>query len=68
MSRSSEPPIEHTAIERLDSLGVGDARVQSARDIHGDVMAAQRETFQMNEPSALERRHRGGAGAHIDDG
>ena len=62
------PPGEHTAIKRFDSLGVGDAGVQPAGNIHGDVMAAQREAFQMNEPAVYEGRHRGGAGAHIDDG
>ena len=48
-------PGQHSAIKRLDSLGVGDAGVEPAGDVHGDVVAAQRETVEMNEPSAEER-------------
>ena len=39
---------QHTAIERLDSLGVDDPRVQPAGDVHGDVMAAKARTLPMN--------------------
>ena len=58
---------QHTAIERLDSLGIGDARVQSARDVKSDVVSAQRETFRVNEAAADEHRRGRRAGAHIDD-
>src|ERR1700692_2140384 len=37
------PAGEHTAIQRLDSLGVGDARIEAAGQIRGHVPAAQRE-------------------------
>ena len=57
---------QHTAIERLDSLGVIKAGRQSARQIHGDVIAAEREAVGMDEPAAGEHRDGGGAGAHID--
>src|SRR5579862_4774507 len=59
---------EHAAIQRLDSLGVGHARVQAAREIHGDVLAAESEAVEVNEAAAGEYRERRGAGAHIDDG
>ncbi len=62
------PPDEHTAIERLDSLGVGDAGVEAARDVHGDVVAAEREAVGVHEVAAGEHRQRGGAGAHVDHG
>ena len=66
MSRSSEPAAEHAAIERLDSLGIGDAGVQAARQVHGDVVAAEREAVGMDEAAAGEHRDGGGAGAHVD--
>ena len=43
---------QHTAIERLDSLGIGDAGVQPARKVEGHVVAAERETFRMDEAAA----------------
>src|SRR5271169_784137 len=62
------PPVQHSAIKRFDSLGVRHAGVESARDIHGDVMAAEGETLDVNQPPTQEGRHGGGSGAHIDHG
>src|ERR1700751_6420038 len=39
---------KHSAIKRFDSLGVANPSVQSARQVHGDVMAAERETVDVN--------------------
>src|SRR6516162_10124523 len=36
---------DDAAVQRLDALRVGDAGVQTARDVHGDVLAAQREAL-----------------------
>ncbi len=52
MSRSSEPPDEHAAVQRLDALGIGDAGVEPAGDIHGDVMTAEREAIAVHEAAA----------------
>src|SRR5262249_57709020 len=40
---------QNAAIERLDSLGVGNACAQSAGDIHGYVVAADRKAVAMHE-------------------
>src|SRR5262252_8900728 len=44
---------KHSAIKRFDSLGVSNPGVQSARQVHGDVMAAEREAVDVNEPPGL---------------
>src|SRR6185437_2117571 len=43
---------QNTAIDRLDSLGIGDARVEPARQVHRDVRSAKREAIGMHESSA----------------
>ncbi len=43
-------------------------RVEAARDVKGDVAAAQRKSVGMDEAAVREYRERGGAGAHVDDG
>src|SRR5262245_19146327 len=45
---------ENAAIQRLDSLGFGNACVQSAGDIHRHVMTADREAVAVNESPARE--------------
>ena len=68
MSRSSDAAGEHAAVERLDALGIGDTGIEAAREIHGDVLAAEREAVGMHEAAAGEHRHGGRAGAHVDHG
>src|SRR5262249_13259507 len=57
---------KHSAIKRFDSLGVSNPGVQSARQIHGDVVAADGEAIDVNESTGLECSNCGGAGAHVD--
>src|SRR5262249_2534398 len=59
---------EHSAIKRFDSLGVSNPGVQTARQIHGDVVAAEGEAIDVNESPGLECSNRGGASAHVDHG
>src|SRR5262249_19564445 len=59
---------QYTAIERFDSLGVVHAGTQTARNIEGYMAPADRETVGMDETPIRKYRHRGGAGAHVDDG
>ena len=59
---------QHAAIERLDPLGIGDAGVQTACNVGGHVMAAERKAFQMHEPTGQEYRDGGCTRAHVDDG
>ena len=47
---------EHAAVERLDSLGIGDAGVEAAGEVHGDVAAAEREAVGMDEAAGGEHR------------
>src|SRR5262249_15832373 len=59
---------QNAAIERLDSLGVGNACAQSAGDIHGYVVAAARKAVAMHESAAREYRDRGRPRPHVDEG
>ena len=62
------PTCENAAIQRLDSLRFGNARVKSARDIHRHVMAADRESTAVHEPPTGEHRDGGRARTHVDQG
>src|SRR4051812_42451612 len=57
---------QHAAIQGLDSLGVRNAGIQSARQIERHVVAAERKAVDMNEAAAGEDRDAGRAGAHVD--
>src|SRR5262245_7727605 len=58
---------DRASVQRLDAFGVGELGVQAARQIHGDVIAAEREGIRIDEPPLREHRDRGGAGTDIDD-
>ena len=68
MSRSSEPPGKRRAVHDLQPLGIVERRRQAARDVHGDVLAADRDGVGMDELAVGEDRDRGGAAAHVDAG
>jgi hypothetical protein len=55
-------------VESLDSLGGGNRRCQHARQIGGDMTAAQRHDIGMHERAFQEHGDRGDAAAHVDDG
>src|SRR5215475_10245118 len=57
---------EHAAIERLDALGIGDACIEAAGEIHGHVPAAEREAVGMDETPAGKHRDGRGTGADLD--
>src|SRR6266508_2140205 len=61
-------PGEYAAVERLEALGIGDASVEAAREVHRYVPAAKREPIGMHEPGAGKDRDRRRTGAHIDQG
>src|SRR5208337_448304 len=54
------------AVERLQPLGVGHRHVEAARDVAGDVDAADGDRVDMDQPSAGEHADRGRAAAEID--
>ena len=56
------------AVERLEPLGGGDAGRETARDVHGHVMAADGDGVGMDQMPVGEDADAGGAAAHVDDG
>ena len=54
------------AVERLQPLGVGEPDRQAARDVHGDVIAADGEGVDMDETAVGEHADRRRAAADID--
>ena len=68
MSRSSELDRDGRAVERLQALGGGDPGRQPARDVHRDVVAADRDRVGVDEVAAGEDADARRAAAHIDDG
>ena len=59
---------DRAAVQDFDALGIGDARVEPARQIHRDVIAAEREAVRVDEAAGGEHGSRGGAGADVDHG
>ena len=67
VSRSSELASDAGAVERaLQTFGVARPAGEAARDIHRHVIAANRESIDMDESSAAKNPHRRGAAAEID--
>ena len=56
------------AVERLQPLGVDEPHVEAARDIHGDVLAADGDGVDMDETAVAEHAHADGAAAEIEHG
>ena len=54
------------AVERLDPLRLGHRRRQAARQIAGDVQAAERDAVGVDQLGVEEHGDRGGAAAHVD--
>src|SRR5579883_3321201 len=59
---------DHTAIQRLDSLGIGEARVEAAGQICGHVAAAEGKAINMDEAATDEDCDPGSAGSHVNHG
>ena len=68
MSRSSELDRDRRAVERLQALGGGDPGREPARDVHRDVVAADRDRVGVDEVAVGEDADARRAAAHIDDG
>ena len=68
MSRSSEPPESTLPYNVLMRSASAMRAFKPAREVHGHVLAAEREAVGVHEAAAREDRHRRGAGAHVDQG
>ena len=55
------------AVEGLQPLGRRHAGGEAAGDVHGDVMAADRDRVDVDEVAAGEHAEAGRAAAHVDD-
>src|SRR6516225_7416541 len=62
------PAGQHSAIQRLDSLSVGEVGVEPLGEVGGHVAAAEREAVDVDETPAGKDRDAGGARPHVDNG
>ena len=67
-SRSSDDARQRGAVHRLQPLGVLDAGRQAARDVGGDVLAADGDGIDMDELASAKDGDRRRAAADVDAG